>query len=230
MAKVLLLAASGLARETLESIRQTGDHRVVGILDDNVALHGTSVNGVPVLGGLDLAVQRSEHLLLCAGKGVSRAAIARRLELPEERYATHVNSHAVLGTTITVGAGSIILAGTVATSDVRIGHHVVLMPRVVLTHDDVLEDYATLAAGSALAGTVHVGAEAYLGTNSTVRENLSIGRGAVLGMAAALITNLPAGETWAGNPARPLGPPNPGRNPDPNTDTLLNASLKEATR
>ncbi|RBL99660.1 acetyltransferase [Glutamicibacter soli] len=230
MAKVLLLAASGLARETLESIRQTGDHQVLGILDDNAALHGTSVNGVPVLGGLDLAVRRSEKLLLCAGKGASRAAIARRLDLPEERYATHISAHAVLGGSVSVGAGSIILAGTVATSDVRIGRHVVLMPRVVLTHDDVLEDFATLAAGATLAGTVHVGSEAYLGTNSTVRENLRIGRGAVLGMAAALITDLPAGQTWAGNPARPLDSRIPGRNPEPTNNTLLNASLKEATR
>lgn len=230
MAKILLLAASGLARETLESIRQTGDHQVLGILDDNAALHGTSVNGVPVLGGLDLAVRRSEQLLLCAGKGASRAAIDRRLDLLEERYATHVSAHAVLGSTVVVGAGSIILAGTVATSDVRIGRHVVLMPRVVLTHDDVLGDYATLAAGAALAGTVHVGAEAYLGTNSTVRENLSIGRGAVLGMAAALIANLPAEQTWAGNPARPLGTGNAGPHPAPHTEKLLNASLKEATR
>ncbi|WP_461635091.1 NeuD/PglB/VioB family sugar acetyltransferase [Glutamicibacter soli] len=230
MAELLLLAASGLARETLESIRQTGDHQVLGILDDNAALHGTSVNGVPVLGGLDLAARRGEQLLICAGKGASRAAIARRLDLPEERYATHASAHAVLGSTVAVGAGSIILAGTVATSDVRIGRHVVLMPRVVLTHDDVLEDYSTLAAGAALAGTVHVGAEAYLGTNSTVRENLSIGRGAVLGMAAALIADLPAGQTWAGNPARPLGPRTPGRSPEPNNNTLLNASLKEATR
>lgn len=230
MARILLLAASGLARETLESIRQTGDHQVLGILDDNAALHGTSVNGVPVLGGLDLAVRRSEKLLICAGKGASRAAIDRRLDLLEERYATHVSVHAVLGSTVAVGAGSIILAGTVATSDVRIGRHVVLMPRVVLTHDDVLGDYATLAAGVTLAGTVHVGAEAYLGTNSTVRENLSIGRGAVLGMAAALITDLPAGQTWAGNPARPLDSRIPGRNPEPTNNTLLNASLKEATR
>ncbi len=230
MAEVLLLAASGLARETLESIRQTGDHQVLGILDDNAELHGTSVNGVPVLGGLDLAVRSREQLLICAGKGASRAAIARRLDLPEERYATHASAHAVLGSTVAVGAGSIILAGTVATSDVRIGRHVVLMPRVVLTHDDVLEDYSTLAAGAALAGTVHVGPEAYLGTNSTVRENLSIGRGAVLGMAAALITDLPAGQTWAGNPARPLGPRTPGRSQEPNNNTLLNASLKEATR
>ncbi|MFJ2617891.1 NeuD/PglB/VioB family sugar acetyltransferase [Glutamicibacter sp. NPDC087344] len=230
MAQVLLLAASGLARETLESIRGTGDHEVTGILDDNISLHGTKVNGVPVLGGLELAAERTEQLLICAGKGSSRAAIIRRLGLDNERYATHVSAHAVLGSNVHVGTGSIILAGTVATSDIRIGHHVVLMPRVVLTHDDVLSDYSTLAAGAALAGSVHVGREAYLGTNSTVRENLNIGPGSVLGMAAALISDLPAGQTWAGNPARELNTFRSGSQPVQDSHTLSNASLKEATR
>lgn len=229
MAAVLLLAASGLARETLESIRQTGDHQVAGILDDNPALHGTTLNGVPVLGPLQLAARRDEQLLLCAGKGASRAAMSRRLDLPQRRFATHISAHAVLGSTVAVGSGSIILAGCTATSDVRIGRHVVLMPRVVLTHDDVLEDFATLAAGTALAGSVHVGREAYMGTNSTVRENLRIGRGAVLGMAAALLVDLPEGQTWAGNPARPLDPRPAGASPTQNTSTLLAASPKEAT-
>lgn len=230
MANVLLLAASGLARETLESIRHTGDHEVHGILDDNPSLHGTSINGVPVLGGLELAKDREEQLLLCAGKGSSRATITQRLNLPESRYATHTSAHAVLGSTVRVGSGSIILAGTVATSDISIGSHVVLMPRVVLTHDDVLEDYATLAAGVALAGSVLVGAEAYLGTNSTVRENLSIGRGAVLGMAAALITDLPVGQIWAGNPARRLASGDSGRSPALQSHSLSNISPKEAIR
>lgn len=228
MTRVLLVAASGLGRETLESIRLTGDHEVIGILDDNPLLHGSTVHGVPVLGGPELARQREEALLLCAGKGSSRAAIARRLNLPDERYATHVSADAVLGSTVSVGTGSIVLAGCVATSDIRIGRHAVLMPRVVLTHDNVLEDYATLAAGTALAGSVHVGREAYLGTNSTVRENLRIGPGAVLGMGSALLRDLPPGETWAGNPARMLKTGSPETAQSPTASTNFNASPKEA--
>lgn len=204
VAELLLLAASGLARETLESIWQTGDHQVAGILDDNPALHGTSINGVPVLGALELAAAREEQLLLCVGKSAARAAVAARLRLPESRYATHVHSSAFLGATTTVGAGSIILAGCMATTDVVIGRHAVLMPHVLLTHDDRLGDFATLAAGATLAGRVTLGERVYVGTNSTVRENLALGEDSVLGMGSVLLADLPAGETWAGNPAHKL--------------------------
>lgn len=229
MSHVILVAASGLARETLESIRQTGDHKVVGILDDNHRTHGQLLGGVPVLGGLELAAERTEKLLVCAGKGSARQGIVERLNVERTRYATHVHGSAVLGGSVKPGAGSIILAGCVATTDIQLGRHVVLMPNVVLTHDNVLGDYVTMAAGSALAGGVHVGNRAYIGTNATVREHVRIGNSAVLGMASALLKDLPAHQVWAGNPARQL--PNTAFDPEPmghwktcNTNNILKAA------
>ncbi|MDO5745659.1 MAG: acetyltransferase, partial [Micrococcaceae bacterium] len=69
VARVLLLAASGLAREVMASIAQCNDHQVVGLLDDNKKLHGSRIGGVSVLGGLELAVDRDEQLLICTGNG-----------------------------------------------------------------------------------------------------------------------------------------------------------------
>ena len=75
------------------------------------------------------------------------------------------------------------------------------MPGVTLTHDDVVEDFATLCAGVSLGGDVTVGEAAYLGMNSSVRERVTVGRGATLGMGAALVADLPDHETWVGVPA-----------------------------
>ena len=78
------------------------------------------------------------------------------------------------------------------------------MPHVTLTHDNRIEDFATLCAQVVLGGSVHVGETAYLGMGSSAREGVAIGTEATLGMAAVLLEDLPAGATWAGCPARPL--------------------------
>ncbi|MEU3848027.1 hypothetical protein AB0E44_13705 [Micrococcus terreus] len=76
MTELLLLAASGLARETMASIRAAAKlaeasgrpaDQLVGLLDDDVAVRGTAIDGVPILGPLDLAAERTEQLLICAG-------------------------------------------------------------------------------------------------------------------------------------------------------------------
>lgn len=208
MARVLLLAAGGLARETASSILATGDHRVVGMLDDSADLWGAKIAGVDVLGGIDTAAARSEMLLVCAGSGAARRHIVTRLRdlgVGDERYATHVSASASLGTGCALGWGSIVLPGCVLTCDVEAGNHVVLMPRVVLTHDNSLGDFATLAAGVSMGGNTAVGSAAYLGMNASVRQGLRVGEDATLGMGSVLLGDQPDGTVWAGNPARPLG-------------------------
>ena len=206
---LLLVAAGGLAREAANALVASGSGGVLGFLDDDPAKVGAVFGGVAVLGPIEAVVDHPEaRLVVCAGRGAGRRAIVARLAalgVGEERYATILAPGVLVPGGCTVGAGSILLAGTVLTADVTIGRHVVCMPKVTLTHDDVLDDFVTLAAGVALGGGVHVGEAAYLGMNSSVRELLQVGAEAVLGMGAALVDDQPAGSVWAGVPARQLG-------------------------
>jgi sugar O-acyltransferase (sialic acid O-acetyltransferase NeuD family) len=205
---LLFVAASGLARETLIVVRAYGLYDVVGFLDDDPALAGTTIDGVPVLGPIDgMAAYRSAQLLVCAGRGASRERIVGRLDelgVPPTRYATVVHPSVEVPDGCAVGVGSIVLSGVVLTTAVTLGEHVVVMPNVTLTHDCVLHEYVTVCAGVALGGHVVVRRGAYLGMNSAVRERAIVGAGATLGMGAVLLQDLPAGETWAGVPARPI--------------------------
>jgi sugar O-acyltransferase (sialic acid O-acetyltransferase NeuD family) len=203
---VLLVAASGLAREIV-SVAPRGV-RFIGVVDDDPEIHGSTVGGVPVIGGLEQVARRGDaKLAVCAGKGASRRGLVNRLRefgVMDSDYATLIAPGVRIPIGCTVGVGSILLPGVVTTTNVLIGRHVVVMPRVTLTHDDQVGDFATLCAGVSLGGAVSVGRAAYLGMNSSVRENTRIGDDAVLGMGAALLFDLPEGETWVGVPARPL--------------------------
>lgn len=203
---LLLLAASGLAREVAEAAR-AAEREVFGVLDDKPALHGKQCGGLPVIGPISLAVERTEDLVVCVGSGAVRRGVVKRLAglgVGSDRYASVLHPSVSVPGNLRIGSGTVLLANSVATADVLVGAHVVAMPGVVLTHDCVLDDYATLAAGVLLGGGVHVGEAAYLGMGATVRPRVGVGAGAVVGMGAVVLHDVPPSQTWAGVPARPL--------------------------
>jgi sugar O-acyltransferase (sialic acid O-acetyltransferase NeuD family) len=205
--RLLLIGAGGLAREVLAAARSLPDEWTpVGCLDDNAARHGSTVDGVPVLGPTALVHEYPDAaVLICvanAARPTARPTLARRLSLAADRYGVLVHPAASVASGVELGAGTILLAGAVVTAPQRVGAHVLLMPQCVLTHDDAVGDGVTMATRAALAGGVTVGESAYLGAGALIRENLSIGAGAVIGMGAVVLADVPAGETWAGVPAQ----------------------------
>ncbi len=124
--------------------------------------------------------------------------------IDDERYAVVLDPSVVAPPSCAVGVGSILLAGVTLTASVTVGRHVVCMPGVVLTHDDVVEDFATLCAGVVLGGSVVVGQRAYLGMASSVRERTQVGPDSVLAMGAVAIRDLTMGQMAVGVPAAPM--------------------------
>lgn len=216
---LLIVGAGGFARETaaaVAAVNQVGPQwTVLGLLDDDPARHGARVDGLPVLGPVELVADHPDAaVLVCTGSPRnyrSRRDIVARLGLPDERYAVLVHPAATVAAGTELGAGTVLLAGVVVTAPQRVGRWVAAMPQAVLTHDDAVGDYVTLASRVALGGGVTVGEGAYLGAGALVREGVTVGAWALLGMGSVLLTDVPAGEVWVGNPARRLRPATTGR-------------------
>jgi sugar O-acyltransferase (sialic acid O-acetyltransferase NeuD family) len=206
---LILIGPGGFGRETAEVVRAINAAAprwdLLGFLDDDAARWGTSVSGVPVLGGLDALTEHPDaRVVVCTGHPGdfgSKKRIVERLGLAPERYATLVHPATAIAPSCRLGEGTVVLAGVVATTDVHVGAHVGLMPQVVLTHDDRLDDFVIAGAGVLVAGTVHVQEGAYLGSGCLIRENRTIGPWALVGMGAVVTRDVPGGEVWAGVPA-----------------------------
>ncbi len=231
---VFLVAAGGLAREVLAGARMHGLLDVRGFLDESPQLRGREVDGVPVLGGLEVAAREPRtQVVVCAGRGAAREAIVERLAaagVTADRYATYVDPSVRVPDGSSIGAGSVLLAGVVLTTAVRIGRHVVVMPQATFTHDDVVEDFATVAAGVSLGGGVRIGRAAYLGMNASVREGVRVGARVTIGMGAAVLKDVPDGEVWAGVPARRLADVTDRPTTGSDTMSAPDRGEREATR
>lgn len=210
MTELLLIGSSGLAREVLACVRENGQFDVVGVLDDDESKTGSAVDGAPVIGPASHALRYPEaRVVVCIGSGKGRERVVARLAglgFPRHRFATVVDPSVRVPYCCEIGPGSILLGNVTMTAGITVGSHVVMMPGVTLTHDVVVEDFATLGAGVSLGGGVRIGRAAYLGMNSCVRERTRVGAGTRVGMGAAVLGDVPDGETWAGVPARVLEP------------------------
>nr|MDT0658405.1 acetyltransferase [Micromonospora sp. DSM 115978] len=219
MRDLVIVGAGGFARETAAAVHAVNQvsptWRLRGFLDDDPALHGTVRAGLPILtgtgaltdpepGGPDLA---GAAVLVCVGNPrdyAARRRVVRRLGLPADRYAAVVHPTAHVGAGSRVGPGSVLLAGTVLTADVTVGAHVAVMPQAVLTHDDRVEDYVTIASGVRLGGGAVLAEGAYIGAGALLREGVTVGAWSLVGMGSVVLRDVPAGQVWAGNPARKL--------------------------
>nr|WP_221381643.1 acetyltransferase [Actinoplanes polyasparticus] len=208
MNSLVIVGAGGFARETAAAAGQ--DWKVVGFVDDDPALHGASRSGLPILGAIDSVRDMPEvEVVVCVGNPrnfTARRGIVERLGLPGDRYATVVHPLASVGAGSRIGPGTVLLAGTVLTADVSVGSHVAVMPQAVLTHDDQVGDYGTIASGVRLGGGVITDEGAYIGAGALIREGVKVGAWSLVGMGSVVLHDVPAGEVWAGNPARLIRP------------------------
>lgn len=209
---LLIIGAGGFGRETAQAVGALNQARptwrLLGFVDDDPQRRGTLIDGAAILGGREVLGQAPQsRIVVCTGRPddyTSRMRIVRELGLPWQRYATIVHPSAAVSASSSLGPGSVLLAQVVLTAAVRVGAHVAVMPHVTLTHDDVIDDFATIASGACLGGGVSVGQAAYIGAGATIGEHRSVGAFALVGMGAVVTGDVPGREVWAGVPARRL--------------------------
>lgn len=86
----------------------------------------------------------------------------------------------------------------------RIGERVWLMKHVHVGHDAIIGADCEIAPGAVICGQAVLGNRVRVGVNASILPFVAVGGGARIGAGAVVTRNVPAGETWAGNPARCL--------------------------
>lgn len=103
-----------------------------------------------------------------------------------------------------IGRGAIICAFCFVPPRAKIGQFVQMNIGSYISHDCVIGDFVTFAPYAKINGNCRIGDHAYIGTGAMLKQGVRIGDGAVIGMGAVVLHDVPAGETWVGNPARRL--------------------------
>lgn len=115
-----------------------------------------------------------------------------------------------------IGAGTGMSNCTlVCQEEVNIGHDVFIGGGVFIVDSDLHairpEDRIPHRADKVARAAVRIEDEVFIGAHATLLKGVTVGRGAIVGAGSVVAKNIPAGEIWAGNPARRIGHINSGQ-------------------
>jgi sugar O-acyltransferase (sialic acid O-acetyltransferase NeuD family) len=208
---IIIYGAGGHAKSVMEMVAQMGAFRIMGIVDDNAALTGSSVLGIPVLGTGAILPQLAGQGLRLAANGVGGILdTAVRIKLFELLAGNGYVFPSLRHPRATVEPSAHIAEGVQIFANVYVGSGVTLHERcmintgAVVSHDCEIGAYAHIAPGALLAGHVQVGERTLVGMGVTTIIGLKIGDGARIGNGAILLADvpdkaiIPAGKVWAG--------------------------------
>jgi sugar O-acyltransferase (sialic acid O-acetyltransferase NeuD family) len=147
----------------------------------------------------------STHCMIVAiGNSKDRFDVVQKLP-KDTSYFTFIHPTAlILDSTIEIGEGSFIGAYSILTTNIKIGKHALLNRANHIGHDTVIGDYFSAMPGAIVSGNVRIYDGVYMGTNSAIREKLSIHSLTTIGMGATVVHNIENSGTYVGVPTKQI--------------------------
>ncbi len=204
--QVVVFGAGGHAKVVVDCLRDEGKFAVASLADADPAKAGRSIHGCVVVDEQQgMATARTQDgAIVAIGNNEARARIAQALLDAGVTLVSAVHRSAVIATTARIGRGTVVMPGAVVNADTAVGDNVIVNTRASIDHDCVIGDGVHVAPGTTICGGVRVGAGVLLGAGCVVLPGIAIGDGARIAAGAIVTNDVPAHETYAGNPARKL--------------------------
>jgi sugar O-acyltransferase (sialic acid O-acetyltransferase NeuD family) len=205
--QIAIIGAGGLGREVLSLIRALPEWECIGFFDDGKP-KGSYVGGLPILGHLsDIAPSSQISLVIAVGSPDVKQRILQQLptgllfpSLVHPRALIQDPSSVVLGPGVVIGAGSVL------TTAIRIGAHTLVNLNCTIGHDVSVGVGCSLMPGAHVAGSVVIEDYVLVGSGANILNGLSIGTAARIGAGAVVTKAVLANNTMVGIPAKAIQP------------------------
>jgi sugar O-acyltransferase (sialic acid O-acetyltransferase NeuD family) len=205
--EIIIYGAGGFGREVLAMINAFPAWHPIGFVDDNVPA-GTLIKGLKVLGGMSLLQEMisTVNVVLAIGSPLVKQRLEEQLSKCPVQFPTLIHPSVIMqdSASITIGAGSIITAGCILTTDIYIGKHVLINLNTTIGHDCTIEDYSSIMCGVNIAGEVNIGRSAFVGSGANILNQVSLREACTVGMGAVVLKDVLQHTTVAGIPAKEI--------------------------
>lgn len=208
MQNIVLFGAGGLGRETTQLIddinRHKPSYKLLGfVVEEQYYKPNSMVGGYPVLGTEEWIIANKDDVVCTCTIGFPepRARIQKKLQAQDVRFESLIAPNALIRNNSVIGSGGII-GSSIISVDCVIGDGVLFNGAVTCGHDISVGNYTCIMPGTKISGNVTIGEEVFIGGNAYIVPKRKIGSRAVVAAGSVVFTNVKAGTTVLGNPAK----------------------------
>ena len=209
MKHLLIIGARGWGREVYDIAKacvDTGaDFSIKGFLDDKSdALDGCD-NYPPILGPVETYDIQNDDVFICALGDVNyKRQYAEIILNKGGEFVSIIHPTAVIGTNAIIGKGCVVGAYANLSNDTRIGDFVTMSIRAGLGHDSTIGNYTHIGGNCCISGFVTIGESVTMHPGCVMVPRRKIGDNAIIGTGSVVLSNVKAGTTVFGNPAKKI--------------------------
>jgi sugar O-acyltransferase (sialic acid O-acetyltransferase NeuD family) len=196
-----IVGFGGFGREVYYSLSPIERKEVVFFVDDQYFIDNIKNFVILPLSKFD---PKEYEIVVAVGNPNDRFNIVQKLP-NNTKYFTHIHSSVIImDENIEIGEGSIICAGSILTTNIKIGKHTHLNLHTTVGHDTEIGDFFTTAPGVKISGNCKIGNKVYVGTNGSIKEKIHISENVTLGLNCGVVKHIEESGIFVGTPTQKI--------------------------
>lgn len=208
MKNIILIGGGNQAHYTIDIIERENKYNIVGIID-SIHKVGSNRFGYPVIGrqeNINILVEKYniEGGIITIGDNWGRYYVYNQIKslFPNFKFFNAIHPSVIIGKDVEIGEGVVAMAGCFFNPKSKIGNFTFFATGAQIEHDCIIEDFASISAGSVMGGHVRICNHAAITLGVTIVDRLTIGKNSVIGSGSLVTKSIPDNVLAYGNPCK----------------------------
>lgn len=206
MEQILVLGHGGHARSLIDILERQNIYQIAGyVINDDVSdCDDYSIIGTDA--DLEYLYQSGIRNAAVGIGYLGKSDLRERLYVKLKDIGFHMpvicDPSAIISEHANIEEGSFIGKGAIINSGAIVGKMCIINTGAIVEHDCRLDDFTHISVGSVLCGGVHIGTASFVGANSTIIQEKTIGKNSIIGAGTVVIHDIPERKVAVGIPAK----------------------------
>ncbi len=208
MKEIILVGGGGHCISCIDVIEDTELYKIKGILDLSEMV-GQKILNYSVLGtdnDMETLINNKSAIFITIGKISAGESLREKLFAKAISLGAFLPSiispHSYVSKHASIGAGSIVLSGSVINGQTKIGENCIINSGAIIEHGATISDHCHISTGAIVNGDCKVGDNCFIASGAVIRNGVSITNNTLIGMGAVVTGNVTESGVYYGNPIR----------------------------